>query len=210
MASRSRVLRALVVAVVVTGALVAAGVALRSPDAPPAPRPPAAATGLSSIDTTTAVVRRGAWCDAVPSAAVREAVGETSPTPSSWSNGDPLGSGPDVAHEFGCTWTASTGTAASAWVFAPPVTVARGQELVASARAVRGCTPLAGAPAFGSPSIALSCTSNGATTVSYRGLFGDAWLVCQVARSGATDPAEVADHWCASVRQAAGATSGSS
>jgi hypothetical protein len=199
----SRALLALLVAVVVTGAAVTVGVVLHSP-APTHPtttRP--LATRLSSVDTTTAAVRRGAFCDAVPAGDVHAAVDDDSPQLASWSNGDPLPSGHDVAHEFGCSWTAGSGAVASAWVFAPPITVQRGQELGASARAQRGCTPVPGAAAFGSPTVALSCTAGGTTTLSYRGLFGDAWLVCQLAGSRAADPADVADRWCASVLAAA-------
>jgi hypothetical protein len=199
----SRALLALLVAVVVTGAAVTVGVVLHSP-APTHPtttRP--LATRLSSVDTTTAAVRRGPFCDAVPGADVHAAVDGTSPEERTWSNGDQLGASKDVAHEYGCSWTAPGGAAASAWVFAPPVTVQRAQELAASARAQPGCTPISGAAAFGTPSIALSCVADGRTTLSYRGLFGDAWLVCQLAGSQATDPADTADRWCASVLDAA-------
>lgn len=204
MAPRSRAVIALVVATVATGAAVAAGVLLRSPEPAPVARP--LATRLASLDTTTAVVRRAAWCDRVPAADVRAAVDDPSPQLSSWANGDPLGSSRDVAHEFGCSWRAASGATASGWVFAPPVTVERGQELVASAQAQPGCTPLPGAAAFGSPAVALSCAAGGVTTLSYRGLFGDAWLVCALA-GPAPDPA-LADRWCASVLRAAGAPVG--
>jgi hypothetical protein len=195
---------ALVVALVATGAAVAAGVTLRSPsssepDTPPRPL----ATRLASVETGTVAVRRAAFCDAVPAADVRAAVGDDAPTAAAWSNGDVLPGTRDVAHEFGCSWTARSGPVATAWVFAPPVTVRRGQELVAAAQAQPGCTPVAGAAAFGSPSVALTCTAGGRTTVSYRGLFGDAWLVCQLTGSPGTDAADVADRWCASVLTAA-------
>ncbi|GAB7005416.1 hypothetical protein JCM18899A_28890 [Nocardioides sp. AN3] len=206
MATRSRVVGALVVAVVVTGAAVAVGVMRHSPDHSPPPAPPRAsplATRLSSVDTTTAAVRRGPFCSAVPLADARAAVGDASPRAQSWSNGDQLPGSADVAHEYGCSWTAPSGATASAWVFAPPVTLERGQELATSARSPKGCTPIAGASAFGSPSVALSCTAAGTTTLSYRGLFGDAWLVCQLAGSRAPDPADVADRWCATVLTAA-------
>ena len=198
----------LVVALAVTGGAVAAGVVLRSPSTS-SPRPPAArplATRLASLDTSTVGVRRSPFCDAVPVADVHAAVGDASPTAASWSNGDLLPGTRDVAHEFGCSWTAAAGPAATAWVFAPPVTVQRGDELVASARAQRGCTPLPGAAAFGSPSVALTCRTGGRTTVSYRGLFGDAWLVCQLSGPPADDPADTADtadRWCASVLESA-------
>jgi hypothetical protein len=108
-----------------------------------------------------------------------------------------------VAQEFGCSWTGGSGTVASGWVFAPPVTVERAQELVAAARSAKGCAPLPGAATYGSPSVALTCTAGGVTTLSFQGLFGDAWLVCRLAGSRAADPANVADRWCASVLLAA-------
>ena len=205
MASPFRVAGALLVAVLATGAAVATGVVLHSPDEKPVTRRPLA-TRLASLDTATTAVRRGAFCDAVPAADARAAVDDDSPELSTWSNGDQLGSTQDVSHEFGCSWTGGSGTVASGWVFAPPVTVQRAQELVASATAQPGCTPLAGAAAYGSPSVALSCTTDGTTTLSYRGLFGDAWLVCQLAGSRAADPADTADRWCASVLKAASPT----
>ena len=207
MPSPFRAALSLVVALAVTGGAVAAGVVLRSPSTS-SPRPPAArplATRLASLDTSTVGVRRSPFCDAVPATDVRAALGGAPPTAATWSNGDPLPGTRDVAHEFGCSWTAASGPVGAAWVFAPPVTVQRGQELVASARAQRGCTPLPGAAAFGSPSVALTCRAGGRTTVSYRGLFGDAWLVCQLAGdpADAADLADLADRWCASVLAAA-------
>lgn len=203
MAAPSRVVRALLLALVATGAAVATGIALHSPEEESAARP--LATRLASIDTATAVVRRASFCADVPAADARAAVDDTSPELSSWDNGDPLGSGRDVAHEFGCSWSGDSGAVASGWVFAPPVTVQRAQGLVAAAQSEPGCAPLPGAARFGSPSIALTCTANGTTTQSYRGLFGDAWLVCQLTGSRARDLAGIADHWCASVLTAAGA-----
>ena len=209
MASPFRVFGALLLAVVATGVTVTTGVVLHSPaDEEPATRP--LPTRLDSIDTATAVVRRGSFCDAVPPADARAAVDDPSPELSTWSNGDQLGSGQDVSHEFGCSWTAGSGAVASGWVFAPPVTVERAQELVASAKSQPGCTAVPGAAAYGSPSIALTCTKDGTTTQSYRGLFGDAWLVCELSgprgadTAANADTADTADRWCASVLTAAG------
>jgi hypothetical protein len=210
-ASPSRVVLALAVAALATGAAVVAGVVLRSPDQPAPARP--LATRLASLDTARAVVRRGPFCDSVPAGDPPEAAGDASAEVSSWVNGDPLGSGQDVAHEYGCSWTGDSGAVAAGWVFAPPVTVARAQELATAATARPGCSPLPGAVAFGAPSVALSCTAHGATTLSYRGLFGDAWLVCELTGSRAAagpadvaDLADLADRWCASVLTAAGTT----
>jgi hypothetical protein len=215
-ATRSGVLRALLLALVATAVPVGAGVLRHDPETPP----PVATTKplavrLSAIDTATAVVRRAPFSDAVPAADAATAVTDDSPTKGAWSNGDPLpvtagtGSRSDVAHEFGCSWTAASGTVATAWVFAPPVTVARAQSLAAAARKAKGCTTVPGAPAYGAPAVALSCTTGGTTTLSYQGLFGDAWLVCRLSGSTSATAADLADRWCASVLTAAGATTAS-
>ena len=51
----------------------------------------------------------------------------------------------------------------------------------------------------------LTCTKDGVVRASYRGLFGDAWLVCEVVRpAGATwDVADRAGRWCVGVLEAA-------
>jgi hypothetical protein len=63
-------------------------------------------------------------------------------------------------------------------------------------------------PAFGSPTLALTCTAaDGTVRASYRGLFGDAWLVCEVelppASPEAGTAADVAGRWCVGVLEAA-------
>jgi hypothetical protein len=196
-ASRFRVIAAVLLAAGLTGGAIAAWAISRSPEPAPAAQP--LATTLASIDTTKITVSREAFCDAVPAGDAQAAVDDSSAKKSAWSNGDPLGNRRDVAHEYGCSWTAGSGAVAAGWVFAPPVTAERAAELVASAQSGRGCTPLAGAAQFGSPSVALACTRRGTTTLSYRGLFGDAWLVCELTGSAAADPTDVAGRWCASV-----------
>lgn len=207
MASRFRVVGALLLAAVVTGATVTTGVLLQTPPEPPQPPPAPVATGLDAIDTTTATVRRAAFCGAVPDEAAATATGADAPELSTWVNGDQMtiGSETDVAHEYGCSWKAPDGAVAAGWVFAPPVTPARARELGAAARQVKGCTPLTGAPAYGALSVALSCADGSRTTASYRGLFGDAWLVCEVTAATVPDAAERADAWCAELLAAAGA-----
>lgn len=218
---RSRAARALAVATAATALVVAGGLVVRDPDGPtPAAPADPLATTLSSLDTRTAVVRRQPFCDAVPAAAVRAvtapaagsangAAGGAAATATAWANGDrlPTASGAEVAHEDGCSWTVPDGATASAWVFAPPVTPDRARRLVASASGVKGCEPVAGAAAYGSPSAALSCVDGDRTTVSYRGLFGDAWLVCTLSAPTAAALPELADRWCARVLLAAGEAS---
>ena len=116
----------------------------------------------------------------------------------------------DVGHEFGCEYVGADGTVARAWVFAPEVDADQAQRLVRSAAKAPGCEPAEG-PAFGDPTLALTCTKDGIAQASYRGLFGDAWLVCEVVRpAGATwDVVDRAGRWCVGVLEAA-ATSAAS
>lgn len=168
---------------------------------------------LEEYDDQPASLVRAPFCDLVDPRAVAEALGGEPASSDSWTNGDrvQLESGlTDVAHEHGCSLSGD-GTAARAWVFAPPVSAARAAELVAEAQGGAGCAAVPDAPAYGSPTVALACEEQGVTRVSYRGLFGDAWLVCE--RSGAPGeaPAEAADRagrWCAAVLRAAAAGQG--
>lgn len=182
-------LRVFVVALVLTALPVSIGLLLSSPT--PA-RP--LATALSAFETTHVAVRRSAFCDRIPAADVAHLVGSTA-RGTSWRDGDrvPLGPTTDVAHEFGCSWTGTHGRSISAWVFAPPVTAAQASSYAAGAAAK--CARLPGV--FGTSGIGLRCGSS----YSFRGLFGDAWLVCTV--SGPAADADVAGRWCVSVVRSA-------
>ncbi len=77
-------------------------------------------------------------------------------------------------------------------------------ELVGAARGAKGCRPLDGAADFGRTSVGLACTTERGTRVSYRGLFGDAWLACSVeARTPLAELSRRTDEWCAAVVQSA-------
>lgn len=184
--------RALAVASLASVVAVSAGVAVSSP---PTVAPAPLSHSLAELDTLTMAVTRAPFCDWITPADVAATVGSTTPTATSWRNGETvaLSGTADVANEHGCRWTDGP-RSASAWIFAPPVTVAEAEALITAAKAVKGCMPLAGAPAFGSPSIALTCGD----TVSFRGLYGDAWLVCTVSGPVPTATA-LAPRWCASV-----------
>ena len=80
------------------------------------------------------------------------------------------------------------------------------QRLTKVAGKATGCEAGSG-PAFGAPTLALTCTTkDGVVRASYRGLFGDAWLVCEVVRpAGAEwDVVDRAGRWCVGVLEAAG------
>jgi hypothetical protein len=195
-----------VTAVVVGGGVVALG---RDDDKEPTPAKESfTTTPLSTYDTTGLVVTRGSFCDAIDDRQVSAALDGDPADSSSWTNGDTidLGNGvDDVAHEFGCRYTGADGTMAQAWVFAPPIDAAGAQRLIKVARKAPGCEVGSG-PAFGAPTLALTCTEDGVERASYRGLFRDAWLVCEVARPAGADwdVVDRAGRWCVGTLQAAG------
>jgi hypothetical protein len=195
-----------VTAVVVGGGVLALGRGEDGEEPGPA-KESFATTPLSELDASGLVVTRGAFCDALDERQVTAALGAGPADSTSWANGDTIDVGngvEDVVHEFGCRYTAADGTIAQAWVFAPPVDVAGAQRLVKVAGKAAGCQVGTG-PAFGAPTLALTCTRDDGVRSSYRGLFGDAWLVCEVARPvGAEwDPVDRAGRWCVGVLQAA-------
>lgn len=204
-------------AVLAVGLLTVACSGGEEPEEEAAPPPP---PRLSELDTTSLVVGRDAFCEAVDEDRVTDALGTPAADAEAltWANGEPAAvlGGSELAHEEGCSWTAADGTQAAAWVFVPPVPPAEAEEHAAAAAAVEGCAPLEGAEAYGAPTVALTCTSAATEsraagrTVSFRGLFGDAWLTCTLAAPGEPaaddDLAARAADWCAAVAVAASAS----
>lgn len=174
----------------------------------PSPSPPA----LTEVDMAAVVVARAPFCDRISADQVTGALGDEPSDPVTWVSGDrvPVGEEEDVVHEFGCSWAGGedSGDGVSAWVFAPPVTTDRADALRTAALEGRGCTELTDAASFGAPGVATRCERPDGTFVSFRGLFGDAWLDCRAtaAPDSADTPAELADRaadWCAAVLDAA-------
>ena len=172
--------------------------------------PSETSTPLSSFDTQNVRVLRDAFCSQIGPGPVAEALGGEVESSASYNNGERARISSrvrDVAHEFACTWVAADGTTARAWVFAPPVTPERGRLLARTAarEAGPGCTTLASAPDFGSPSAAVECRRRGVLETSFHGLFGDAWLSCSLAAPDTDRGAllERAGRWCVTVAQAA-------
>lgn len=203
------VVRRLLLAGATTALAVAGGViAVGSEDGDPSEQPIATSTPLASFDTSRVRILRTGFCDRVPEAAVTEALGAEPADARAYGNGDRvrLTSGVrDRAHEHGCSWRAG-GVTAAAWVFAPPVSRGTARDLQQQARGERGCEPVPDAPAYGDPSAGLVCTDHRAQVVSFRGLFGDAWLVCSI-RSGEVS-VDQAGRWCVAVARAAGGDQG--
>lgn len=175
-----------------------------APSTDPAPSP--TPTPLAEVATDTVAVVREGFCERVAPAALEAALGGAPDDADAWSNGERARLAPgvrDVAHEYGCAWTAGAGaqgTSARAWVFAPPVTTGQAERLRRDAAPARGCDPIPDAPAFGTRDAAVRCGDE----VRFQGLFGDAWLSCSLRASG-PDLLERAEQWCATVLQAAAA-----
>jgi hypothetical protein len=176
------------------------------PGGSPEPEPDADPTTLPSYDAAQAEVVRGPFCDRISPTGVEHAVGSAPEDSAHWGNGDrvrlPDGSR-DRVHEYGCSWSGEDGSVATAYLFVPPVTIRQARSLVRG-RLPAGCSSMA-SDGFGSPSVATRCVGKDATTeLTYRGLFGDAWLVCSLRTAG--DPANLptrASAWCVDVLEAA-------
>ncbi|MFL6156988.1 MAG: hypothetical protein ACJ72D_12885, partial [Marmoricola sp.] len=163
-------------------ALLGAGLAGCGGDDGPATAPSPAPTSIAGLDSAAMRVVRVPFCDLVPAASIRTAVGGTPATATTWGNGDPVPgtAKADAAHELGCSWTGPSGTTARAWVFARPVTAAFAGTLVRAAGRERGCRAVAG-PTFGTPTLTQTCVrAGGIRRVRHAGLFGDTWLTCEV------------------------------
>ena len=205
----------LLVAGVVTAVVVGGGVVALGRDDDDEPTPPAqesfTTTPLSEFDTTGLVVARGPFCDAIDDRQVDAVLGSV-PDALEWENGDSIdltGTGTeDVVHEFGCSYAVrgrrrrpGLGLRASGRRDARRPAAGQGGRQVDRLRR--------SAPGRRSarPTLALTCTKDGVTRASYRGLFGDAWLVCEVelADAAATDIVDVAGRWCVGALQAAAA-----
>lgn len=203
------VLRALLLSALLTLVPVAIGVAV-SGDATLSRQPAAyRATPLAEFDSASAVVQRAPFCDLVPAAAAKEALGSTA-TLATYDNGEQSEAFPggDVPHEYGCRFSPADSTVvgeARGWVFAPPVTTDAAQAMVEAA-VTKTCSAVPSAPAYGAPSTGVLCPGDGVQTASFRGLFGDAWLSCSLtlpADVAQDDLIERAGRWCVAVAQAA-------
>ncbi len=206
-------LRSMVVAGLATVLAVVIGVVVldggdRDGEAQPAVPPEAESTPLAELDTTSLAIGRVAFCNSIADDAVSEVLGADAERATSYDNGERAQvtrKVEDVAHEFGCAWSADQATARG-WVFAPPVTRGQARRLVEAAAAGRGCRPPPDPAQFGNPSVALVCATKSARQASYRGLFGDAWLTCSLTVPESTDSTELVERterWCVAVMAAA-------
>jgi hypothetical protein len=174
--------------------------------------PSAAGTPLVELATDTIAIARQRFCSRLTPEEVEGALGAAAASSEEWANGERVRLAPgvlDVAHEYGCGWTAADRTAVRAWVFAPPVTPGRAAVLRRTAARSSGCRPVEDAPRFGTRSVAVICRTRGGLVGAFHGLFGDAWLSCSVGGPGGAAPLDRAalldraGRWCAAVVVAA-------
>jgi hypothetical protein len=198
----------LVVALVVTGALVYAGVRDRGGrQAAAEPTPTATATPLASLDLSALPIPRGSFCAVLEQDDVEAALGGPVSRTAHYDSGDRarLAAGvTDIAHEYNCGYVSASGTQARAWVFAEPVTTEVALGLAREAAGREGCAPVADGPRFGTPSVGTRCRTGRpvASVVTLSGLFGDTWLSCQLSTpraSGAAGTVRRAEQWCVRV-----------
>ena len=176
---------------------------------PPEPAPPSSTptllpATLESYDADGVAVSRAPFCDRVSPTGIEHALGRAARSHREYGNGDRIRL-PDgtrtIAHEYGCEWQAP-GVAARAWVFVPPVSRGRAGRLVDEA--LSGRCSRTGSGQYGRPSVAARCRTDEGVERSWRGLFGDAWLVCTLtARSPSGATAQRTSEWCVSVLEAA-------
>ncbi len=178
----------------------------------PEPVPPTPSeVPLAQVDLAGLRPARAPFCDGLDAAAVSEVLGGRPRSTDAYRSGDTRRVAPgvrDVVHEDGCTFTRGS-TEAAAWVFAAPATRREARTWVADRAATQGCRAT-GEVSFGSPGSVLACagTARGRTVrrISLAGLFGDAWLTCEVTRprdESTRSTLEAAQRWCAGVVTAA-------
>ena len=170
--------------------------------------PPPAPTPMASLNTTAMEVPRIEFCQLVPDAAVRRALGQAPDSDTSYGNGDEqdlAGVGTEVVHEIGCDWRTDDGATARAWVFARPVDAAFAGTVMAQERRAKGCRSTRG-PAYGDPSITQTCRlPDGSQRVRHAGLFGQTWLTCEVSatvQDAITGLPDRSERWCVEVANA--------
>ena len=148
------------------------------------------------------VPRRLDECAQLDGDPVREALGAPVSLRQAYAGGDRVEVSPgvtDVVAEDGCVFR-SPRADARVWVFSAPVGTAYARTLVRQARRTPGCTPHPDETGFGDPTLTDVCGGDGrtGTTASLRGLFGDAWLTCQlsVEDEPADEVLDRAQRWC--------------
>lgn len=171
-------------------------------------------SGGGSVDLSNLPIARGELCELVDADRVEEAIGGPVLQTGHYVNGQDATPAPgltDVAHEYGCVYQGTSPTEARVWVFARPVGLPEARRLVRGARSAAGCREVDRA-GFGDPGVATVCRVDRTSPVfrvRFAGLFGDAWLSCELSRPrGGTDAGAVrrtAARWCTDVAVGLGA-----
>ena len=207
--------------VAVAGAAVTTGALLFGPSAgdPAAERSepsPSPSASDRPLDLSNLPVARSLACGTLDDRELVAALGADVDNRDDYTSGDTIEIAPgitDIAHEDGCVFTAD-GAEARVWVFAAPVGTPEAQRLVREVRGVRGCTFPRDGTGFGTPGLTSVCPVRPrdgeptAVAATLRGLFGDAWLSCQLSGPGSEGPNVVrqrADQWCVHVATTLGA-----
>jgi hypothetical protein len=201
-----------VVALVVTAAALVLGPTDDAPDHPVAatPGPSPTPSARASLDLGNLPVARTLACGTLEGPDLTMALGGTTTGRTSYVSGDRVELAPgvtDTAHEDLCGFE-SARAEAKVWVFAAPVSTTQARRLVRDARGTPRCAFPKAATGFGSPGVTSVCTRGDRQVATLRGLFGDAWLSCELGLTGSpgADVVRVrAERWCAQVAVALGA-----
>jgi hypothetical protein len=168
------------------------------------------ATPLARVDLSGLALPRTSPCTQVEKLGVESALGSAVTASEHYAPGDRVQLGPglrDVAQEFGCSYRSSTGAEARVWLFSQPVSRGDAARVLGQVRTAKGCRALQGGPVFGSPTTTTSCLVGRTRTVAMRGLFGNAWLTCELTvppGGGGSDPVRRTQRWCVGVATALG------
>lgn len=163
-------------------------------------------------------VARAPFCRLLDEAAVSRALGSGVLRTAHYRNGDRVEIVPgvvDVAAEHNCTFEGLSPARARAWVFARPVARREAQRLARAQSGQRDCSfpdPFD----FGTPDLTSVCrvaAPEPALRVTAAGLFGDAWLSCELTLPRGQERRAVrerqvlaaAEQWCVGVVSALGA-----
>lgn len=203
-------------ALVLTALVVYVGVQVAAPDQtsrPPTATPRPSPTPLDSVDVSRLPVARRPLCTRIEDRDVQAALEGPVESTDHYGSGQRVTIAPglrDVSHEFNCTYRGAAGATARVWLFAEPVTPKVARGIVRDARTAPSCRRTAGGPTFGTPSVTTVCTpaKGKRSTVALRGLFGDAWLSCQltpVAGGTLADTVHRTEQWCVRVVTRVGA-----
>jgi hypothetical protein len=169
-------------------------------------------TPIRKVDLSALPIARRPFCNLLPRSDVEEALAGPVTKATQYGNGSKTKMAPglaDVSHEYNCTFDGAHGSQVRVWVFAQPVQTGTAKFLARQALKTPGCQQ-ARAPKFGTPTAPTLCRTSSpkATVITLRGLFGQAWLSCQLTAPGRDDPKAAqqrADDWCVKVATALGA-----